>query len=277
MNPTTQTFTIVMGININFNEIGLFSLGNNCKILFLKYKTNIQKSSEFDDNLTPKKHFQNSMTLLVKIDSHIINIKLSQNGTMQLTGCKHYYDPLLILHMFWLNLKKPSLEAHIICYMTNIGFSVGFHLNREKLRQEFLNQSSFDAICMNEPFYSYPGLVVKMPITHDQIINQHILKVNYTSENNELIDREKFDQIYQSFIDNGNCQDCHYLQWTRYKEFLDILSKKGSAKKIKSRYITFLIFSSGQVIMSSTSLQLIHETISTVREFIISRKDKIME
>jgi len=257
---STQTLIISTNINIEcqkfFEKIQcdniskpisgktrmLVNQGDNIKdgsIVYTQYKKNF-KGTLFKK--ISEKFFLNSVTIIMKINTKFINIKVSNKGKLQITGCNENVPILCILQKFWeiihnLDNEKTSplwkfsnendteFKAMIIPVMCNINFSINFQINRELLNTIINTQTNHISIL--EPSDGYVGVNIKISakdeLLEDMYIDEYILK-----------DGEKWCKEKRKFMD-----------------YINTLSQKEQKKKIAKCYInTFLVFYSGKVIMS---------------------------
>lgn len=180
-----------------------------------------------------KKWFRNSITVVIILDKPI-NFKVCRNGTFQMTGCKTHFHAESCVKYLWSYIRDhkdlytftrsaPNLEVLFIPSMRNIDFSLGFLVDRGKLNKYMSNLDEFH--CLLETSFGYTGVNIKIPLDED-ISTMRIKKLS--SSGDEW--KEK---------------------WTTYQEYLDLLGEKEKAAKLKAnRYNTFLVFHSGNCIMS---------------------------
>ena len=180
-----------------------------------------------------KKWFRNSITVVIILDKPI-NFKVCRNGTFQMTGCKtHEHAESCVKHLwnyirdrkdlYTFTRSAPNLEVLFIPSMRNIDFSLGFLVDRGKLNKYMSNLDKFH--CLLETSFGYTGVNIKIPLASD-ISTMTIKKLK----------------------SNGDDWD---EKWTTYKEYLELLGEKERAAKLKAkRYNTFLVFHSGNCIMS---------------------------
>lgn len=258
---STQTLIISTNINVNcdnfFNSIECVPLSKSpCKnknkmkvdldekvvdgdIVYSQYKTNF-KGTHFK-KVNPK-YFLNSVTIIMKIEEKFINIKVSNKGKLQITGCSKYRYAVSILDFFWKLIKNNNCEiwsfkeellentdnkftAIIIPVMCNINFSIGFQINRSLLHDIINNKTNFVSIL--EPSDGYVGVNIKIPIKEE--LMEDILIDKYTID----IDDE------------------WVISKTKFIDYIDTLTPKEKKKKLSKSYMnTFLVFYSGKVIMS---------------------------
>jgi TATA-box binding protein (TBP) (component of TFIID and TFIIIB) len=180
-----------------------------------------------------KKWFRNSITVVIILDKPI-NFKVCRNGTFQMTGCKtHEHAEFCVKHLwnyirdhkdlYTFTRSAPNIEVLFIPSMRNIDFSLGFLVDRGKLNKYMSNLDKFH--CLLETSFGYTGVNIKIPLTND-------------------ISTMKIKKLQSS-------EDDWKEKWTTYKEYLDLLGEKERAAKLKAkRYNTFLVFHSGNCIMS---------------------------
>ena len=107
--------------------------------------------------------------------------------------------------------------------MTNKDFSVGFTVNRENLDNIINSDTQYNSLL--ETSFGYTGVNLKMKL-------------------DPKIDRSF--NCLELDVDSGE-----YREYTiEYNEYLKSLSEKELIKENKDRHVTFLIFQSGNVIMS---------------------------
>lgn len=200
-----------------------------------------------------KKWFRNSITVVIILDKPI-NFKVCRNGTFQMTGCKTLTHAESCVKHLWSYIRDhkdlytftrsaPNLEVLFIPSMRNIDFSLGFLVDRGKLNKYMSNLDEFH--CLLETSFGYTGVNIKIPLAED-IRTMKIKKL--TSSGDDW--KEK---------------------WTTYKEYLGLLGEKERAAKLKAkRYNTFLVFHSGNCIMSG----LTKEFMEPVYEYFTGLIDK---
>lgn len=190
------------------------------------------------------KFFRNALTLVMFMDGKLINFKITKNGRFQFTGCKSIEHAKKCIQYMWEHINTPEYQIQIkldeneklyeyisskddtfdikfLTVMTNIDFNIGFPIDREKL-DEFINsQSVYNSLL--ETSFGYTGVNIKIKV-------------------DENIDFELPCQRYDKISNKWDEYDC------KYSEFI----KEPSNQKYgaKSRYNTFLIFHSGNIIMS---------------------------
>lgn len=190
-----------------------------------------------------KKWFRNSITIVI-ILSKPINIKICRNGTFQMTGCKFNTDSVDVVKYIWgiinetntftyKNKQEEQFYTYIIPSMRNIDFDVGFTIDRDKLNQYMYKHMDYH--CILETSFGYTAVNIKMKLRNN-IKDMQIKKIS---------------------IDDGNT---FVEEITTYNEYLNKLSDKDRENKLKSsRYITFLVFHSGKIIMSGLTREFMRD------------------
>lgn len=189
-----------------------------------------------------KKWFRNSITLVI-ILSKPINIKICRNGTFQMTGCKFNSDSVDVVKHIWgiinetntftyKNNQEKQFYTYIIPSMRNIDFDTGFTIDRDKLNQYMYKHMDYH--CILETSFGYTAVNIKMKLKND-IKDMQIKKI----------------------VNEGNTFDEEIVT---YDEYLNKLSDKERENKLKSdRYITFLVFHSGKIIMSGLTREFMRD------------------
>jgi hypothetical protein len=200
-------------------------------IVFAQYK-NTFKGTPFKK--ISKKHFLNSVTIIMNVGVKYVNIKVSNKGKLQITGCNKTIHPVCIIQHFWSTIVKESswefqpgetcFKASVIPVMSNINFSIDFQINRESLNN--IINTKTEHISILETSDGYVGVNIKI------------------HKKKESLDDVLVDQY--SYIN-----DRWELSKTKVMDYIQTLSTKEQKKKISKCYInTFLVFYSGKVIMS---------------------------
>lgn len=133
--------------------------------------------------------------------------------------------------------------------MTNIDFNLGFIVNRENL-DKYINQNTeFNSLL--ETSFGYTGVNIKF------------LSSMYPA--GALIPQLKYNGEWSESI-------------IKYEDYFKSLSEKEQNKILtKDKYTTFLVFHSGNVIMSGLSKEYMEDTFNSFMNIIKSCKDTIEE
>jgi len=220
-------------------QIITLKIGNKLRGVNLKEKKNA------------KRFFRNSLTIVMYLDNKFINFKVSKNGKFQFTGCKnevHAQKSMQYIYEYTHDTQKiiqvngDFPEIIFITVMTNINFNLGFCINRENLDDYINSKTRYYSLL--ETSFGYTGVNIKIPL--DNIKDIPITKINYQ---NKTWVSEDYD----------------------YNKYFDSLDDKEQKKeKTKIRYNTFLVFQSGNVILSSPHKECMR---NTYHEFINIIKD----
>jgi TATA-box binding protein (TBP) (component of TFIID and TFIIIB) len=212
------------------------------------------------------RYFRNSLTTVVQTADNLrANIKICQNGVLQMTGCKttshaiaivqhlcQYFES--ILSNFGLRDGRQYVVAFIPS-MRNIDFSLGFNVDREKLAYMVTQYESF--YCLLETSFGYTGVNIKSPTLDDLSTVDTLTMTRDLAKKTFTVDP------------------------SLYNTYLDAQPPKIQKKKLnKARYNTFLVFHSGKTIMSgmtsATMTKTFYEFIDVVCENVDFVKEKII-
>ena len=210
--------------------------------------------------------FRNSVTFVIKIDDKMINFKVSKNGKFQMTGCKNLNQSKKCIMFFWDYIRKyPFLytlknDSLLTLYfdpvLSNVGFNLGFMINREKLDKYIKQNTNYHSLW--DLGFGYPGVNIKIPNLYTKDIN--IKKMTY------------------KFIENNDIRPSTEGTWEEkfvsYEEYIKNVNKKENTEE---KYITFLVFHSGKVNMSSDEYEFMDKPYYEFLEMINQCKDDIME
>lgn len=235
-------------------------------IVFAQYKTE-HKGTAFKK--ISEKYFLNSVTIIMKIGQKFINIKVSNKGKLQVTGCNERTTPLSILQHFWSALQvypqtwtfqattdpvlagaPPVFSATVVPVMCNINFSIDFQINREMLNNVINTQTRHVSIL--EPSDGYVGVNIKIAV--------------------------KDEALEDMLVDHYRMQGGVWTHsYTKFMTYLHTLSVKEQKKKMSKCYVnTFLVFYSGKVIMSGGISQRNRKrAYETFMEIIQQHRDRI--
>jgi TATA-box binding protein (TBP) (component of TFIID and TFIIIB) len=183
-----------------------------------------------------KKSFRNAINIIAELPQQkFINFKVSKNGKFQMTGCKSEEHALKIVSHFIQHLithckshitvsKNNSILVFFQTVMTNIDFSIGFKINRQKLDEHMNRDTVYHSLL--ETSCGYTGVNIKFPLD----IKWWDLPVPVLF----------CPQVLEGVP----------LQWENSKEPLIKMTEIPMEKKQKKKYNTFLVFHSGNIIMS---------------------------
>jgi TATA-box binding protein (TBP) (component of TFIID and TFIIIB) len=216
------------------------------------------------------KFFRNALTLVMFMDKKLINFKITKNGRFQFTGCKNIEHAMKCIQYMWSQINTSEYQIQVkldegeelykftdkteifnirfLTVMTNIDFNIGFPINREKL-DEFINsQSVYNSLL--ETSFGYTGVNIKVKV--DQAIDFDLPCEKYDKTTNE---------------------------WTAYTvKYSDFVKEPLNEKyNSKSRYNTFLVFHSGNIIMSGYNTLFMRDCYKQFRTLLQSNRKHIEE
>jgi hypothetical protein len=221
---------------------------------------NKKKSSFSDDNKSikdDKDYFLHSVSLVIVLeDNKLINMKISGNGKIQITGCKcddHFVNSIVSLYNTmnnvenWIgeklfSIKGEELKVVFNTVMQNMDFNVGFRINRYKLDKYINKYTKYCSI-----FEGSLSTGVNIKVKSDPTVHPKILKI-ILSNNGHL---EKF--------------------YTSFEEYKTLLDKKKETKREKHH--TFLVFASGSIIMSSRGSEM-KEVYDSLVDILINNREE---
>jgi TATA-box binding protein (TBP) (component of TFIID and TFIIIB) len=208
------------------------------------------------------KYFRNALNVILMLSpTRKVNFKLSKNGKFQITGCKSMQDVENCLTSFFEILLRTCRDAlhtcpeyiHIFYYsvMTNIDFNIGFNIHRQRLNHFIHETSQFSSLL--ETSFGYTGVNIKSPYTLEESLPIHKMSLDTISST-----------------------------WSRhtltYTEFLASMPEAFQrSEKQKKRYNTFLVFHSGNVIMSGMRLDKMIDLQQTFCTILVQNRSRIEE
>lgn len=193
--------------------------------------------------------FLHCITFVIFLDNNKhINVKVYRNGNFQLTGCKseeHYIQAIVSVYQTMCEVEKwtgeklfnfvpelannNNLTVVFKTVMQNNYFSIGFCIYRHKL-DYFINK--YTNFCSIFEGSISTGVNIKVKFKND--MDTEFLRITYDSTSKEV--------------------DVDYANQEEYINFLGDKFKKKPTKKAKHH--TFLVFSSGNIIMSSRGMDM---------------------
>jgi TATA-box binding protein (TBP) (component of TFIID and TFIIIB) len=207
--------------------------------------------------------FRNALNVILMLSpTRKINFKLSKNGKFQITGCKSMDDVKQCLARFFHLLLGSCRGAlytipdtlHIIYYsvMTNIDFNVGFKIHRQRLNHFIHETTQFSSLL--ETSFGYTGVNIKSPYVLDDRLPIHTM----------------------------SSRACHTPEWEHgtitYGKFLECMPPAfRRTEKEKKRYNTFLVFHSGNVIMSGMRYDVMKDLQQSFSTLLVNNRAHIEE
>lgn len=212
-----------------------------------------------------KKSFRNAINVICSVDplsAKTINFKLSKNGKFQMTGCKSEEQASKVVAFFLTRLlmhcqeyisvnKNQSIMVFFQTVMTNIDFSIGFKINRQKL-DEYMNKYT-DHHSLLETSCGYTGVNIKYQLN------------------------TKWWDIPVPVMSCEDIGSSSGLEWNQKMVPLSQLMEIPLEKRQKKKYNTFLVFHSGNIIMSGMLRDTMKDDFDVFVRMLIGWKEQIQE
>jgi TATA-box binding protein (TBP) (component of TFIID and TFIIIB) len=265
-NVPVSTKTIIATSNLQFDIVHVFETlplegrEGDVYVKLLYY----QNQTRGDDSLLKKKNkkcFRNAVNVILQVEENKnVNFKLSKNGKFQLTGCKNEHHAIQAVSFFIRQLFRycreyitmtpgvPEVLVYFQTVMTNIDFSVGFCVDRQKL-DHLLNQNTpFHSLL--ETSFGYTGVNIKFPLTLPWWkMNVPVVRMSTTDD----------------------------FPWTLDYESMESVGTFTNDQLTKKKYNTFLVFHSGNVIMSGMTKETMKDHFDCFQGMIREWRDQIEE
>ena len=244
---STQTIVATSNLVMDIDRI-FQSIEIRDPILVMYYQDRIRGNPPQPKKKTTgtPKYFRNALNVLVRTEdlgNKNINFKVSKNGKLQFTGCKHHHHAVSAFRVLFcaimdscpdalrrvseipgetLDFPSSSIEMRFYTVMTNIDFDIGFLINRQNLDDLVNQENPLGSNSLLETSFGYTGVNIKVPITETGDVPVPRLRIHgYDAATRTVI----------SDIDT-------------------VLMPPYITGKKKTRYNTFLVFYSGVIIMS---------------------------
>ena len=176
VNIITITFIAYINNNIKLENIAKYIKLSEDNIISCKYKT---KKTYIYRNVNPKiitsnGSFNNQVTFVINIGNTNINVKLFNNGKLQLTGCKNTDDCKKATNSLLQEIINCSKKMNNIMFfddintlkisdiqpcMINSKFNINLEFDRNKTVNLLRKQQRINLVRYNPS--NYPGIVVK--------------------------------------------------------------------------------------------------------------------
>lgn len=203
--------------------------------------------------------FGNSVTMVMIVEGKKLNFKVCLNGKFQMTGVKTLVQAEKCIKFFWSYLRDTQaytlrgeyFESYFKPVMCNVGFQLGFMINRERLVQYFSMQHPYYPSLWENSLGS-AGANIKIPISNPDVVK--VKKLRFVNG-----------KWMGSFISCGQLK----------KLFPD--DKKKKTGKYEEKYTTFLVFHRGKVNMSSMDLSIMNEPFYRFLQIIQNCREEIEE
>lgn len=176
-----------------------------------------------------KSAFKNSITIIMEIKHRRVNFKLSKNGRFQITGNNDDYHVEKCVKYMWKIIKEyedlytingTSLKVTFWSSMTNFKVNIGMRIDRQELNT-YINKNT-EYVSFFETSSGSASVNIKMPlIFQDKQLNTIVYRSN---------------------------------KWVKGTvSYTDFMKKTtGKALNTTNRFISFLVFHTGELIMTST-------------------------
>lgn len=204
-------------------------------------------------------HFLNQTTFDFSTGENqpMLNVMIFKDS-IKIAGCKFEEDAVKMIQFLWseylskiagfATLKiadtKPSFTIETV--MKNYGFNLGFGILREPLN-----------ILMNDPEYA------------DKIYMSEYESTGHTNVNIKMFSKKPDDFKY-TFIEFDN-----FFEPTNTIQYVDEISNKKKNKKVD--YVTFIVFSSAEVILSGRYTENMRELYNFFRKIIHENRGMLEE
>lgn len=202
--------------------------------------------------------FRNSVAVDIFIsDTKKLNIKISSNGNIQLTGCKSAADCVTCVRYIVRYIQKspdiytlddPSrgseIDIHVSSVMRNINYNIGFAIDRQKLTNLIRHRTCFAQkyMVLYAPQFFYAGVNVKQNFPHS---TRHVKRYVISSWS---------DTGLPTFSPSGSVPVDDFV-----KMQCETKGKKSSKKFLENVQLTWLIFESGKIIFSGPNSKVMRQ------------------
>lgn len=237
-----STRTIIASADVEFDIEGIFnniSIENEVNmggsfhgtVIETMYFKDKMRSLESYRNSTKQKSFRNALNVIMTIDGEKkINFKVSKNGKFQLTGCKDILHAKVGVCSFLemihrdcpdhMQLKgADKIRVFFEIVMTNMDCGTGYCINRKALDHIINSKTSYHSLL--ETSFGYTGVNIKFPLDIDWFGMPVPVIEWMPGRPGNMIEKEK-----------------------------SLEDLKSRPVDVKKKYNTFLVFHSGQFIMS---------------------------
>jgi hypothetical protein len=197
-----------------------------------------EKVNEKDNGKKSEDYFRHSVSCVIMAENNKpLNIKVPSNGKLQMTGCKTDEHSMLAVSQLvkimtevekWTGEKLYEVDGEKVqaifnIVMQNKDFQLGFKINRQNLDTFINKKTNFHAI-----FEASTATGINIKLVYENNNKRHLLKMEYDIKKDE---QKLFDICYD--------------------EYFKVLNDKDKEAELETKYVTFFVFSSGHIIMSS--------------------------
>jgi hypothetical protein len=199
--------------------------------------------------------FKNSITIVMVIKQRLVNFKLTQNGRFHITGNNdNYHIEKCIKHMWKLIQQYPeiytidgtSVKVTVWPSMVNMKTNIGFRLDRQMLNTYVNTQTEY--ISMFETSSGSASVNVKMPLNAAPLTLSTLThRSGKWVRGTTVVDMDVVAKPRSRLQPTG-------LRSTTSRT--PPAERSGKMSDMSGRFVTFLVFHTGEVIMSSLDEQL---------------------
>ncbi len=206
-------------------------------------------------------HFLNQVTVVISIGKHpILNIMLFRDS-LKIAGCKSEEDAaeaLLILWQDYLHpmgcwkpkpgvfVDEPKFIFDIV--MRNVDFQLGFYIDREALNRLMNDQAYADKIYMSQ--YETTG---------------------HTNVNIKMHSSRPKTLLYNRLVVPQDTNESPYYDTVVTNDY------RNTEKKAKNQYITFIVFSSSEVILSGRYFEKMRDMYNFFVNTVLQHREMVEE
>lgn len=231
-----------------------------CRAMY--YKNDLKKHPLIKFK-TRDRYFRNALNVVQSVGDKLINFKLSKNGKFQVTGCKYLWQAQLCVVAFLHKIRRwcPTLiprqmDIFFQTVMTNVDFNVGYNIDRQKLDACVHSKTGFYSLL--ETSFGYTGVNIKIPLP-DEWWKTFIIprdRIVFSHDTTSIVSEISEDHIV-------------------FDKVLSEADKKRLSQKKK--YNTFLVFHSGNIIMSGMSPQIMKHDYARFTSYLSEWRSDIKE
>lgn len=254
-------------------------------------------NSEGEPNLKKrkKKVFGNSETMIIFLNKEkLVNFKVFVNGSIQMTGAKNIEQAKETIKYFMENIrrfdesiinvkdavrpagkrigkgpgerpvKKERLTIYFIPNLCNMNFSIGFMINRNSLDQYMKTHTRYRSLWFGS---GYAAVRLNLPVVNYEdrlVICKMVMRPDKKRDITEKLDQlslgdnpEKIENLTEEPIKEE--QNIIPIEWKHSTLSYSDYGRLFPHKKVKEKSITFHVFHSGKINMSSIDENIMNE------------------
>jgi len=226
-----------------------------CRAMYFKNAIKVHPGLSFQKR---ERYFRNALNVVLSLGNKLVNFKLSKNGKFQITGCKYLWHAQICIVAFlqrirrWcpMSVNANDIRVYFQTVMTNMDFNIGHTIDRRNL-DELINRDTM-YYSLLETSFGYTGVNIKLPI------------------------RESWWEVFRipvvTIAEDGETITCEDTVLDRVLTDADRVRLMS-----KPKYNTFLVFHSGNVIMSGMAPQLMKSDYETFTGLLLQWSKYIRE